>query len=361
MNYTNILVTGGAGFIGCNLVRRWLTQYPELRIHVVDKLTYAGNLASLRDVKENPDLGTRMMFHQNDICNWAELVSIFKSFTPQAVIHLAAESHVDRSIDDASPFIKTNVIGTESLLCVALQHYKRTMPNVGGATPFRFVHVSTDEVYGSNDMVNGHWGDPFEETQPLNPTSPYAASKAASDLLALSYFKTFQLPVIVTRCVNNFGPYQYPEKFIPTCILNALTGKDIPLYGDGEQVRDWIHVEDHCDALSVVLNRGEPGEIYNIGADCSFRNKYIAQFVCSNLNQPTSLIKYVQDRPAHDRRYAIEFGKIERLGMAPLRAYDKRSFDASLEQTITWYAKNQAWVKEVLDGKYNMERQGVIK
>lgn len=368
MNYTNIFVTGGAGFIGCNLVRRWLTQYPDLRIHVVDKLTYAGNMASLREVKENRDLAVRLNFIKADICDWLNLASIFGSYMPQAVIHLAAESHVDRSIDDSSPFIKTNVMGTESLLCVALQHYKRTMPSVGGATPFRFIHVSTDEVYG-----NMHDYDPADENYKLNPTSPYAASKASSDLIALSYFKTFQLPVIVTRACNNYGPYQYPEKFIPTVIINALQRKPIPLYGDGLQVREWMHVDDHCDALMHALVAGRPGEIYNIGNDSTAcRNWFIADKICLIMREWNEkhgdsydyrkLVELVADRPAHDTRYAMEYGKAWNNLYVNGRYWQTHvKFDDGLRDTVHWYLNNQKWVKEVLDGKYNMERLGLRK
>jgi dTDP-glucose 4,6-dehydratase len=369
MHYTNIFVTGGAGFIGCNLVRRWLTQYPELTIHVVDKLTYAGNLASLREVKENPNLSSRCNFIKADICDWLNLATIFGSYMPQAVIHLAAESHVDRSIDNPHNFIQTNIVGTQTLLHTALQHYRRTMPSVGGATPFRFIHVSTDEVYG-----NMHEDDPADENYKLNPTSPYAASKAASDLLALSYFKTFQLPVIVTRACNNYGPYQYPEKFIPTVIINALQRKSIPLYGDGLQVREWMHVDDHCDALMHALVAGLPGEIYNIGDDSTAsRNWFIADKICLIVSKWAfekhddkfdyrKLVELVADRPAHDTRYAMEYGKAwNNLHMDGKHWQPHVKFDDGLQDTVHWYLNNQAWVKEVLDGKYNMERQGVIK
>lgn len=357
--YTNILVTGGAGFIGCNLVRRWLKANPNLKIHIIDKLTYAGNLASLREVREDSDLSSRIMFHKYDICDAEHIGDIFKYHMPQAVVHLAAESHVDRSIDNAAPFIQTNVVGTQVLLDTALKHYHTNCD-----TPFRFIQVSTDEVYGSVGSKKGSWkkgNRTAEETDALNPTSPYAASKAAGDLLALSYHKTHGLPVIVTRSTNNFGPYQYPEKFIPMTILKALAvnsnPESIPLYGTGRNIRSWLHVDDHCNALMHVLNKGMPGEIYNIGS-CSEDNEQtnldVVKFILSDLNQPETMIKFVEDRPGHDMCYAVETHKINCLGWC-----DAEHFETKLRETITWYYKNTGWVADVLGGKYNMERLGL--
>jgi dTDP-glucose 4,6-dehydratase len=320
-----ILVTGGAGFIGSNFVRHVLQNHPSVHVTVIDKLTYAGNLRNLETVMQSP----RFQFARLDICDPAVGEAAEGC---DAVVHFAAESHVDRSIEDASPFMRTNVEGTWRLVEVSRR-----------CRVSRFIHVSTDEVYGSLGP-DGH----FCETSPLDPTSPYAASKAASDLLVLSAFKTHKFPAIVTRCTNNYGPFQFPEKFIPLMIAQALAGQPLPVYGDGRNVRDWIHVSDHCRALDLVLRKGTEGEVYNIGAGCEMQNVDVARSILRALNQPDSLLKFVTDRLAHDRRYALDSAKLKvQLGWEP-----DRDFERGLNDTVRWYQENTSWLEETRSGEY---------
>ena len=323
-----ILVTGGAGFIGSEFVRATLAEQAETRIVNLDKLTYAGNLENLEAVQDDP----RHEFVHGDICD-AELVGeLFRRHRPEAVVHFAAESHVDRSILAPSPVIETNLRGTFTLLEAA-----RLAP------PRRFVHVSTDEVYGS--LVAPLVAD---ESFPLNPSSPYSASKAGSDLLARSYFVTYGLPVIVTRASNNYGPYQFPEKLIPLMIANALDGRPLPVYGDGQQVRDWLYVGDHCRALRALVESGRPGEIYNIGGNYSPANLEVVKRILAATGRPESLIQYVTDRPGHDRRYALSSAKLEReTGWKP-----RMDFERGLAETVAWYREHAGWVARVRSGEY---------
>jgi len=320
-----VLVTGGAGFIGSNFVHHLLRTHPEDQVTVVDKLTYAGNLVNLDAVLKDP----RLQFTRLDICDPA-IADVVKGM--DAVVHFAAESHVDRSIEDASPFVRTNVEGTWRITDACRRN--------GVA---RFVHVSTDEVYGSLGPA-GH----FSEMSPLDPTSPYAASKAASDLLVLSAFKTHGFPAIVTRCTNNYGPFQFPEKFIPLMICQALADQPLPVYGDGRNVRDWIHVSDHCRALDLILRSGVEGEIYNIGGGWEMENISVARMILGALNRPDTLLKFVSDRPAHDRRYALDFKKLtDKLGWKP-----QRDFDQGLSDTIRWYQENTDWLQQTRSDEY---------
>lgn len=312
-----ILITGGAGFIGSNLVRHMLTEHPGYDIVNLDALTYAGCLESLTDVSANP----RYSFVHGDICDAALVDEVMQGV--DAVMHLAAESHVDRSLTDPAGFVRTNVLGTQVLLDAAKRH------NVE-----RFLHVSTDEVYGSLGAT-GY----FTEETPYAPNSPYSASKAGSDMLARAYFETFKFPTLITHCSNNYGPYHFPEKLIPLFITNLMDDQSVPVYGDGLNVRDWLHVEDHCRALDRVLHAGKPGEVYNVGGHNEKTNMEITRAVLEKLAKPESLIRYVQDRPGHDKRYAIDASKIERdLGWVP-----SYTFETGLEQTIDWYLKNEAW------------------
>jgi len=325
---TNVLVTGGAGFIGSNFIRYLLKARPEARVVNFDKLTYAGNLENLIDVAGNP----RYQFVKGDICDIAAVGETFRKFSVDTVVHFAAESHVDRSIMGAAVFIETNVVGTQVLLDIA----KTTGVQ-------RFVHISTDEVYGSL----GHSGK-FTETTPLHPNSPYSASKAGSDLLALAYHHTFGLPVIVTRCSNNYGPYQFPEKLIPLMIANALDNKPLPVYGAGLNVRDWLFVEDHCSAIEAVLQKGRVGEVYNIGGNNEWKNIDIVRLLLGKLKKPESLIAYVTDRPGHDLRYAIDAGKVKaELGWSP-----GVTFEEGLSRTIDWYLANESWWRRIISGAY---------
>src|SRR5947209_6119753 len=320
-----ILITGGAGFIGSNFVCHMLEQHPNYEMVVLDKLTYAGNLRNLNGAAENP----RFQFVRLDVCDPA--VSEIAAGC-DAVVHFAAESHVDRSIEDGTPFVRTNVQGTWRLVEACRS---RRIP--------RFVHVSTDEVYGSL----GREGK-FSESSPLAPTSPYAASKAASDLLVLSAVKTHGFPAIVTRCTNNYGPFQFPEKFIPLMISRAMANQHLPVYGDGRQVRDWIHVQDHCQALDFILRKGREGEVYNIGGECELENISVARKILNALRRSEDLLTFVSDRLAHDRRYALDCSKLQAaLGWMPTW-----NFEQGLSETIGWYQANAAWLEEILNGEY---------
>jgi dTDP-glucose 4,6-dehydratase len=352
MNDT-ILITGGAGFIGSCLVRQFVAESPRTRIINLDKLTYAGNLDSLGTALHHP----RHTFVQGDISDLELVSDLLTKTRPTAIIHLAAESHVDRSIDGPAAFIHTNVVGTSALLDAA-RPYCATL-STGERQRFRFLHVSTDEVYGELGPTGA-----FRETTPYAPRSPYSASKAAADHLVRAYHATFGLPTIVTNCSNNFGPFQFPEKLIPLMVLNAIEGKPLPVYGDGLQVRDWLFVEDHCRALRMVLERGTPGQTYNIGANCERTNLEIVRHVCGLVDEmlpdsshrPTDrLIRHVQDRPGHDRRYSIDASKVRReIGWEP--RYD---FDSAMELTVRWFMENAAWVARVTSGTYQGQRLGL--
>lgn len=343
-----ILVTGGAGFIGSALVRYLINDTAHTVINV-DKLTYAGNLASLSSICESE----RYHFEHHDICDPAAMRVIFERHQPDAVMHLAAESHVDRSIDGPSAFIHTNIIGTYVLL-EAARHYWSALEGER-KSEFRFHHISTDEVYG--DLEDD---DFFRETTPYAPSSPYSASKASSDHLVRAWHRTYGLPVVVTNCSNNYGPYHFPEKLIPLVILNALHGKPLPVYGEGNQVRDWLFVEDHARALYRVVREGRVGETYNIGGHNERRNIEVVHKICDLLEELTAdrkpagvksyrdLITHVKDRPGHDTRYAIDASKIkDELGWLPLE-----TFDSGMRKTVEWYLANEAWWKGVLDGSY---------
>ncbi len=348
-----ILVTGGAGFIGSAVVRH-LIGATDAEVVNIDKLTYAGNLESLADAAESD----RYAFEQADICDAAALDRIFAQHRPDAVMHLAAESHVDRSIDGPGDFIRTNLVGTYELLQASRRYLDA---EARAADDFRFLHVSTDEVFG--DLADT--GAFFTETTSYAPSSPYAATKAGSDHLARAWGRTFGLPVLVSNCSNNYGPYQFPEKLIPHMILNALAGKPLPVYGDGSQVRDWLYVEDHARALWTVLSEGAVGETYNIGGHNERRNLDVVHTICRTLKEAgeapagggrfEDLITFVTDRPGHDTRYAIDAGKIDReLGWAPAE-----TFETGLASTVRWYLDNRGWWERVLDGSYRLERIGV--
>lgn len=321
-----LLVTGGAGFIGSNFIRYILKEHTDWEITNLDKLTYAGNLENLKDVENN----LRYRFIKGDITDRELISNLFQSGF-DAIINFAAESHVDRSILDASPFIETNIKGSQVLLEGARQY------KVG-----RFLQVSTDEVYGSTETGK------FTEKSPLAPNSPYAASKTAADLLCHAYWKSYQLPVVITRCSNNLGPFQFPEKLIPLAITNLLENKPIPVYGDGLNVRDWIYVEDHCRALDTVLQKGKPGEVYNIAANQEKTNLELIHHLLDIMGKPRELITFVADRPGHDRRYAIDITKISgELGWKP--AF---SFEQALSATTDWYVNNEAWWRKIKSGEY---------
>jgi len=352
-----LFVTGGAGFIGSAMIRNIInnTQYEVVNI---DKLTYAGNLESLKEVERS----SRYYFHKVDICDQESIQKLFQKYQPDAIMHLAAESHVDRSIDGSSEFIKTNIIGTHILLEVARAYWQ----NLGKdkKDKFRFHHISTDEVYGDLDQST----DLFTEETSYDPSSPYSASKASSDHLVRAWHRTYGLPVLITNCSNNYGPYQFPEKLIPLMILNALEGKPLPVYGDGKQIRDWLYVDDHVRALLTVLKEGKIGDTYNIGGHNEKTNIEVIQIICSNLeelkpNKPSGvnkyidLISYVEDRPGHDRRYAIDARKIQNeLGWVP-----EETFESGIRKTILWYLENQEWCEHVKDGSYAGERLGLFK
>jgi dTDP-glucose 4,6-dehydratase len=323
-----LLITGGCGFIGSNLVRYLLHNRADVEIVNLDCLTYAGNLESLDDLEGNP----RHRFVRGDVCNRELVEDLLERNRIEGVMHLAAESHVDRSISGPEVFCRTNVIGTTTLLEAARRAGVR-----------RFVQVSTDEVYGSLGPTGR-----FTEATPVCPSSPYSASKASGDLLALAYHHTFGLDVVVSRCSNNYGPYQFPEKLIPLMILNAIENRSLPVYGDGQNVREWLHVEDHCAALVLLLERGVAGQVYNVGSTEECTNVVVVRRILEVLGKPESLIRYVQDRPGHDRRYALDSSKLrEQLGWQP-----RHDFESGLARTIEWYLANERWWRRVVSGEY---------
>ncbi len=348
----NVFITGGAGFIGSAVARRFILESDD-NILVFDKLTYAGNLDSLAPVAQDP----RYAFRRGDICDRAAVARAFAEFKPDVVMHLAAESHVDRSIDGPAAFIETNLVGTFTMLDAALEYW-RALPG-GKADTFRFMHISTDEVFGSLGAEGL-----FREDTPYAPNSPYSASKAGSDHLVRAWRETYGLPTIVTNCSNNYGPYHFPEKLIPLIILNAIEGKPLPVYGRGENIRDWLFVEDHAAALMLVARKGVIGESYNVGGRNEKRNIDVVHTICDILDElrPSAdgsyrrLITFVEDRPGHDLRYAIDCAKIEReLGWRP-----QETFETGLRRTVQWYLDNPAWWQAIRSGKYRGERLGRI-
>lgn len=326
-----IIVTGGAGFIGSNFVFHMLKKYPDYRIICLDKLTYAGNLSTLAPVMDN----LNFRFVKADICDREAVNKLFEEEHPDMVVNFAAESHVDRSIEDPGIFLQTNIIGT-SVLMDACRKYGIQ----------RYHQVSTDEVYG--DLPLDRPDLFFTEETPIHTSSPYSSSKAAADLLVLAYHRTYGLPVTISRCSNNYGPYHFPEKLIPLMISRALADEELPVYGNGENVRDWLHVSDHCEAIDLIIHKGKVGEVYNIGGHNERTNLQVVQTILKALDKPESLIKYVKDRPGHDRRYAIDPTKIEtELGWKP-----KYNFDTGIAQTIQWYLDNEDWWKHIISGEY---------
>lgn len=324
-----LLVTGGLGFIGSNFILNMLETYPDLSVTNLDLITYAGNLENLLDANH---YGNRYAFVRGDISD-RSLVNEILSSKPDIVVNFAAESHVDRSIIDASAFLRTNVIGVQILMDCCREHGIE-----------RFVQISTDEVYGSLGPAD----PPFDEKNQLKPNSPYSASKASADLLARAYHKTYNMDVVITRCSNNYGSFQFPEKLIPLMITNAIQDLELPVYGDGLNVRDWIHVLDHCRAIDLVMRRGKAGEIYNIGGSCEYPNIDIVRLILTKLGKPLSLIRYVQDRPGHDRRYAMNAAKIaDELGWFP-----SISFEEGISSTIKWYMDNESWWRKIKSGEY---------
>ncbi|XZE34043.1 dTDP-glucose 4,6-dehydratase [Pirellulaceae bacterium SH501] len=351
-----LFVTGAAGFIGSNLCHRLIKNGHNLL--AFDKLTYAGNRRSLAALESQSDF----RFVQGDICDGEHVSSLLSEFQPEAIMHLAAESHVDRSIDGPEAFIQTNIVGTLRLLQSARKYYETLTAN--RKARFRFHHISTDEVYGSL----GPTDPPFSETTPYDPHSPYSASKASSDHLVRAWFDTYRLPVLITNCSNNYGPYQFPEKLIPVVILKCLRGESIPVYGKGENIRDWLYVDDHCRALEAVVTRGRPGETYNIGGNSEMRNIDLVHLLCKLMDELSpntvpenalsghaSLIKFVTDRPGHDMRYAINARKIKsELNWEPLE-----TAGTGFRKTIEWYLENTAWWQSIVSGEYQLQRQGL--
>jgi len=347
------LVTGGAGFIGSCFVRHLISSQ-SARVVVFDKLTYAGNLDSLKPVADDPNYS----FVLGDLVDEAAVQKVIGEHQPDAIVHFAAESHVDRSIDEPADFVYTNVVGTFHLLNIARDHWEK-LPD-DQRKKWRFLHISTDEVYGSLGSEGR-----FSESTAYAPNSPYSASKAAADHFARAFFQTYGLPVLITNCSNNYGPYQFPEKLIPLAILNALEGKPLPIYGDGKHVRDWIHVEDHCRGVLSVLEKGRPGEVYNLGGDTERTNLEVVHSICRVVDELrpdlphapcSSLITHVQDRPGHDRRYAIDSSKAKReLGWQPTQ-----NFDSAVRSTVQWYLDNLKWVNHVTDGYDRRKRLGLL-
>ena len=349
----NILITGGAGFIGSALIR-YLIKNTDHQILNIDKLTYAGNLESLVEVESNPNYA----FQKIDICDAAAIEQSFSEFQPDLIMHLAAESHVDRSIDGPAEFINTNIVGTYTLLEASRKYWQSLSQHK--KSQFKFHHISTDEVYGDLEGTT----DLFTESTPYAPSSPYSASKASSDHLVRAWYRTYGLPIVITNCSNNYGPYHFPEKLIPLVILNALDGKALPIYGKGNQIRDWLYVEDHAKALYKVVTEGTIGETYNIGGHNEKQNIEVVEIICHILdelkpqsnNQPyEELITFVEDRPGHDLRYAIDASKIKNdLGWTP-----EESFESGIRKTVEWYLNNLDWCRRVQDGSYQRERLGV--
>ena len=343
---TYVLVTGGCGFIGSNFVR-YLVDNSDLHPIIIDKLTYSGNLNNLDSITKN-----NYTFINGDICDQELVQKLFEKYEFVCLFHFAAESHVDRSIDGPKEFIRTNILGTFSLLEASLAYYNKVKNN------FRFIHISTDEVYG--DLGESGF---FTESTPYNPSSPYSATKASSDHLVKSWGKTFGLPILITNCSNNYGPYQFPEKLVPLMIINCLDWKPLPIYGDGQNVRDWLHVSDHCSAIETVYKNGLLNETYNIGGNAEIKNIDIVNIICNFLdkNKPSNkgsyrqLIKFVEDRPGHDFRYAIDSSKIENT----LNWKPKESFSSGIEKTIKWYINNEAWWRDIQNKKYKQERLGM--
>jgi dTDP-glucose 4,6-dehydratase len=353
MSKNYILVTGGAGFIGSNFVSL-MANANDLTIVNLDKLTYAGNLATIEQFADRD----RHIFVQGDIGDRQLIDSLLAKYQPQAIVNFAAETHVDRSIDGPASFIETNINGTFNLLECARQYWRQLGDDARAG--FRFLHISTDEVFGSLTPDE----PAFTELTPYTPNSPYSASKASSDHLVRSYFHTYGLPTLITNCSNNYGPYQFPEKLLPLTILNALAGKPLPIYGDGQNVRDWLYVEDHCRAIALVLDKGVTGETYNVGGNAERNNLWLVNQLCAILDEllPTSpncphhkLIQFVTDRPGHDRRYAIDFTKLHtQLGWEP-----QENIDSGLRRTVQWYIDNQAWCQTVTADNYQQQRLGV--
>lgn len=350
------LITGGAGFIGSAVVRH-IINHTNDNVVILDKLTYAGNLNSLASVAENK----RFAFEQADICDRQQVTRILSQYQPDAIMHLAAESHVDRSIDGPAEFINTNIIGTYTLLEASRQYWQQLAPSAQSA--FRFHHISTDEVFGDLEENGGY----FTETTPYAPSSPYSASKASSDHLVRAWHRTYGLPTLVTNCSNNYGPYHFPEKLIPLTILNAISGKPLAIYGKGDQIRDWLYVEDHAEALYQVITKGKIGETYNIGGHNERRNIDVVESICTLLDELVpekrqaiahynQLITFVSDRPGHDKRYAIDAGKIER----ELGWYPKETFESGLRKTVEWFLQNEDWWRSILDNRYQGERLGIL-
>lgn len=353
MTNKNILVTGGAGFIGSAVIR-YLINETNNNVLNIDKLTYAGNLESLDTISSNP----RYQFLHADICDKSAMTKAFQDFQPNIVMHLAAESHVDRSIDGPMDFIQTNILGTYTLLEVARAYYQGLSDNKKHS--FKFHHISTDEVYGDLEGTD----DLFTEATPYSPSSPYSASKASSDHLVRAWHRTYGLPIVITNCSNNYGPYHFPEKLIPLVILNALDGKPLPVYGDGKQIRDWLYVEDHARALYLVATTAKVGETYNIGGHNEKQNIDVVKTICTILDniKPrtdgqsyTQQITFVKDRPGHDLRYAIDASKIQQ----ELNWQPQETFESGIQKTVEWYLNNLEWCRHVQDGSYQRERLGV--
>ncbi len=327
----NLFVTGGAGFIGSNFIYHWLKKYPEDRVVCLDKLTYAGNLSTLEEALKNKNF----RFTRTDICDRNAVYALFEEEHPDVVVNFAAESHVDRSIENPQVFLETNILGTAVLMDACRKYGIK-----------RYHQVSTDEVYG--DLPFNRPDLFFTEETPLHTSSPYSSSKASADLLVLAYYRTYGLPVTITRCSNNYGPYHFPEKLIPLMIINALNDKPLPVYGEGINVRDWLYVEDHCEAIEAVLKKGRVGEVYNVGGHNEMRNIDIVKLICKELGRPESLIVHVRDRKGHDRRYAIDPTKIHNeLGWLP-----KTRFADGITKTIAWYLANRSWWETIVSGEY---------